>query len=32
MQTLDQLRAEAKISRRLWVKVLGLPEQNWCKM
>ena len=30
IQTLDELREEAQISRRLWVKVLGMLEQNWC--
>ena len=29
-QTLDELREEAQISQRLWVKVLGMLEQNWC--
>jgi uncharacterized protein (DUF1810 family) len=30
IQTLDELREEAHISQRLWVKVLGMLEQNWC--
>ena len=30
IQTLDELREEAQISQRLWVKVLGMLEQNWC--
>jgi uncharacterized protein (DUF1810 family) len=30
MQTLDEIRTEAKISKRLWVKVLGMLQQNWC--
>ena len=29
-QTLDELREEAQISQRLWVKVLGMLQQNWC--
>ena len=29
-QSLDQIRHEAQTSRRLWVKVLGMLEQNWC--
>ncbi len=30
MQTLDEIRTEANISKRLWVKVLGMLQQNWC--
>ena len=30
IQTLDELRKEAQISQRLWVKVLGMLQQNWC--
>lgn len=30
IQTLDEIREEAEISQRLWVKVLGMLEQNWC--
>lgn len=30
IQTLDELREEAHISQRLWVKVLGMLQQNWC--
>ena len=30
IQTLDELREEAQISQRLWVKVLGMLQQNWC--
>lgn len=30
MQTLDEIRTEATISQRLWVKVLGMLQQNWC--
>lgn len=30
IQTLEELREEAQISQRLWVKVLGMLEQNWC--
>jgi uncharacterized protein (DUF1810 family) len=30
IQTLDELREEALISQRLWVKVLGMLQQNWC--
>ena len=30
IQTLDEIREEAQISQRLWVKVLGMLEQNWC--
>lgn len=30
MQTLGEIRAEATISKRLWVKVLGMLQQNWC--
>lgn len=29
-QTLTCIQQEAKISRRLWVKVLGMLNQNWC--
>jgi uncharacterized protein (DUF1810 family) len=29
-QTLDEIRSEAAISQRLWVKVLGMLQQNWC--
>jgi uncharacterized protein (DUF1810 family) len=29
-QTLQDIRKEAAISRRLWVKVLGMLQQNWC--
>jgi uncharacterized protein (DUF1810 family) len=29
-QSLDQIRQEATISQRLWVKVLGMLQQNWC--
>ena len=29
-QTLDEIREEAQISQRLWVKVLGMLQQNWC--
>lgn len=29
-ETLDELREEAQISQRLWVKVLGMLHQNWC--
>jgi uncharacterized protein (DUF1810 family) len=30
IQNLDEIRKEAQISQRLWVKVLGMLEQNWC--
>jgi len=30
IQNLDEIREEAEISQRLWVKVLGMLEQNWC--
>lgn len=30
IQTLEELREEAQISQRLWVKVLGMLQQNWC--
>ncbi len=30
IQTLDEIREEAQISQRLWVKVLGMLQQNWC--
>lgn len=30
LQTLDEIREEAQISQRLWVKVLGMLQQNWC--
>jgi uncharacterized protein (DUF1810 family) len=30
MQTLDEIRTEATISQRLWVKVMGMLQQNWC--
>lgn len=30
MQSLQQLRREAAISQRLWIKVLGMLQQNWC--
>lgn len=30
IQTLDELREEAHISQRIWVKVLGMLQQNWC--
>ena len=30
IQTLDKIREEAQISQRLWVKVLGMLQQNWC--
>lgn len=30
IQTLDEVREEAQISQRLWVKVLGMLQQNWC--
>lgn len=30
MQTLSEIRTEATISQRLWVKVLGMLQQNWC--
>lgn len=29
-QNLHDIRKEAAISRRLWVKVLGMLQQNWC--
>jgi uncharacterized protein (DUF1810 family) len=29
-QTLQDIRKEAAISRRLWVKVLRMLQQNWC--
>lgn len=29
-QTLHDIRKEARISQRLWVKVLGMLQQNWC--
>ena len=29
-QTLDEIREEAQTSQRLWVKVLGMLQQNWC--
>lgn len=29
-QCLEEIRKEALISQRLWVKVLGMLEQNWC--
>lgn len=29
-QTLHGIRKEAAISQRLWVKVLGMLQQNWC--
>lgn len=30
MRTIDEIRTEAAISKRLWVKVLGMLQQNWC--
>lgn len=30
LQSINQIRHEAQTSRRLWVKVLGMLEQNWC--
>jgi uncharacterized protein (DUF1810 family) len=30
IQTLHEIREEAQISQRLWVKVLGMLQQNWC--
>jgi len=30
IQNLDEIREEAQISQRLWVKVLGMLQQNWC--
>lgn len=30
MQTLNEIRTEAKVSQRLWVKVLEMLQQNWC--
>ena len=30
IQTLEEIREEAQISQRLWVKVLGMLQQNWC--
>ena len=30
IQTLNEIREEAQISQRLWVKVLGMLQQNWC--
>jgi uncharacterized protein (DUF1810 family) len=30
IQTLDEIREEAQVSQRLWVKVLGMLQQNWC--
>ncbi len=32
MQTLNQIREQANISRNLWVKVLGMLQQNWCRL
>lgn len=29
-QYLEAIRCEAAISQRLWIKVLGMLEQNWC--
>lgn len=29
-QTLHDIRKEARTSQRLWVKVLGMLQQNWC--
>jgi len=29
-QTLQKIRKEARISQRLWVKVTGMLQQNWC--
>lgn len=29
-QYLDEIRHEAAISQRLWIKVLGMLQQNWC--
>jgi uncharacterized protein (DUF1810 family) len=29
-QTLQEIRKEARISQRLWVKVTGMLQQNWC--
>lgn len=29
-QTLHQIRQEAKISQHLWIKVVGMLQQNWC--
>lgn len=29
-KSLENIRNEARISQRLWVKVLGMLQQNWC--
>jgi uncharacterized protein (DUF1810 family) len=30
MQSLANIKSEATISKRLWIKVLGMLQQNWC--
>lgn len=32
MQTLEGIRAEALVAFNLWVKVLGMLQQNWCRI